>query len=53
MTGKEKHFTSLEEALEYCKTCTCFLYNIFVENNSIMASGNGCLFEVASIIDAG
>lgn len=50
--GKEKSFASLEEALEYCEACTCYLYSIFVENNSIMASGNGCQFEVASIISA-
>lgn len=51
-TGKSKSFTSLEEALEYCRECTCFMYYISIKDNTIIASGNGVQFKVASIYKA-
>lgn len=52
ITGKSKSFTSLEKALEYCKECTCFMYYISIKDNTIIASGNGVEFKVASIYRA-
>lgn len=49
-TGKSKSFASLEEALEYCMECTCFMYHISIKDNTIIASGNGVEFKVASIL---
>ena len=51
-TGKNKSFTSLEEALEYCRKCTCFMYYISIKDDIIVASGNGVEFKVASICKA-
>ena len=51
-TGKSKSFISLEEALEYCTECTCFMYYISIKGNTIIASGNGVEFKVASIYRA-
>ena len=51
-TGKNKSFASLEEALEYCRECTCFMYYISIKDNTIIASGNGVEFKVANICKA-
>ena len=48
-TGKSKSFASLEEALEYCAECTCFMYYISIKDEAIVALGNGVEFKVASI----
>lgn len=50
-SNKKKTFDSLEEALNYCEEATCFLYNIYVENNEIVARGNGVEFLVATLLD--
>ena len=50
--NKTKSFTSLEEALDYCAECTCFLYCISIKEDTIVASGNGVEFKVASIYRA-
>ena len=49
-TGKSKSFTSLEEALDYCAECTCFLYYISIKEDTIVALGNGVEFKIGKII---
>lgn len=49
--NKKKDFASLKEALNYCEEATCFLYSISVENNEIVARGNGVEFLVATLLD--